>query len=44
VRRTIIVILVLCGIAAAILGSVKAVEHYEDAGRSPYEKVEDERE
>lgn len=43
VRRAIIILLVLCGIAAAIFGSVKVVDHYQDAGRSPYEKVEDER-
>jgi hypothetical protein len=35
-------VLGLCLLAMAVFGSVKIIEHHEEDGRSPYEKLEDE--
>lgn len=40
-RKSILVLLGVCLLAAAAFGSVKVIEHYGD-GRSPNEKLEDE--
>jgi hypothetical protein len=40
--RTIKVLLGLCLLSIVVFGSIKVFEHYEGAGRSPYEKLEDE--
>jgi hypothetical protein len=42
-RKAILVLLGICLLAALVFGSVLAVEHYSDAGRSAYEKLEEER-
>jgi len=42
-RRATKVLLGLCLFALVVFGSIKIVEHYEGDGRSPYEKLEDER-
>jgi hypothetical protein len=41
-RRAILVLLGLGLLAAVVFGSIKAFDHYERDGRSPYEKLDDE--
>lgn len=41
-RRTLQALLGLCLLAVVVFGSVQVLEHYEDEGRSPYEKLEEE--
>jgi hypothetical protein len=40
--RALKVLLGLCLLAAVVFGSIQVLEHYEDEGRSPYEKLEEE--
>jgi hypothetical protein len=41
-KGTIKVLVGLCLLAAVVLSSIKVLEHYEEDGRSPYEKHQDE--
>lgn len=41
-RRTLKVLLGLCLLVVVVFGSIQVLERYEDEGRSPYEKLEDE--
>jgi hypothetical protein len=41
-RGRVLVVLGVCLFAVVMFGSIKGIERYEDDGRSPYEKQEDE--